>query len=451
MLFHNKKLRLSYTQYIALGFLLLILLGGILLTFPFMSRNGQWTPFGDALFTATSATCVTGLVVHDTYTYWSTGGQILILIMIQIGGIGFMTVIALFALLSKRQISLHERKLLMQSAGAIKVGGIVQLVKQILLITVCIEGTGALLLALRFCRDPQIGIGKGIYFAIFHSISAFCNAGFDMMGSASLQYASLTAYQMDPVVNFTIMALIILGGLGFIIWNDLSKNKWHFQKYALHTKLSLTATAILVLGGAILFFLFEYSHTQSGMNIWQRIMVSLFDSITPRTAGFNTSDMTQFNDSSTLLTIILMFIGANPGSTAGGIKTTTFIVLILSIKATCNHSPGISIFKRKLEESIARQAAAIATIYLIAIFAVSMIICAIEPYSMKEVLFETTSAAGTVGLTLGMTPSLGSISRLLLILLMYGGRIGGLTLALVLAEKREYVPLERPTEKILIG
>ena len=180
-------------------------------------------------------------------------------------------------------------------------------------------------------------------------------------------------------------------------------------------------------------------------------MVSLFDSITPRTAGFNTSDMTQFNDSSTLLTIILMFIGANPGSTAGGIKTTTFIVLILSIKATCNHSPGISIFKRKLEESIARQAAAIATIYLIAIFAVSMIICAIEPYSMKEVLFETTSAAGTVGLTLGMTPSLGSISRLLLILLMYGGRIGGLTLALVLAEKREYVPLERPTEKILIG
>ncbi|HOO27261.1 MAG TPA: potassium transporter TrkG, partial [Lachnospiraceae bacterium] len=431
----NKKLiRLTYTQYIALGFLFLILTGSLLLTLPFMNRSGQWTPFLDALFTATSATCVTGLVVHDTYTYWNTAGQLVILLLIQIGGVGFMTVIALFSLIARRQITLHERKLLMQSAGAIKVGGIVQLVKQILLVTLCIEGAGTLLLATRFCRDPKLGFGRGLYFSLFHSISAFCNAGFDLMG-AKEKYSSLTSYMMDPVVNFTVIILIILGGLGFIIWNDLGRNKWHFQRYALHTKLGLTATAILIVGGTILFFIFEFSRTQSGMNLGQRLMVSLFDAITPRTAGFNTSDMTHFSDSSIMLTIVLMFIRANPGSTAGGIKTTTLLVLILSISATCNHSSSISIFKRKLEDNIVRQAAAIATIYLFAIFFCSMIICAIEPYSMKEVLFETTSAAGTVGLTLGITPFLGTVTRLLLILLMYGGRIGGLTLALVLAER----------------
>ncbi len=446
----RKKLNLTYTQYIALSFLIPILSGAVLLTLPCMSRSGQWTPFLDALFTATSATCVTGLIVHDTYTFWSTPGQIIILVLIQVGGVGLMTVIAFFSLLMKRQISLHERKLLMQSAGAIKVGGIVSLVKKILLLTFCIELIGALLLSIRFCQDPEIGFARGLYFSIFHSISAFCNAGFDLMGFKE-QYSSLTSYCSDPLVTLTIVILIILGGLGFFIWSDLEQKKWHFSRYALHSKIALTATGILIVGSTILFFIFEYTHTQSGMIFSERILASLFDAVSPRTAGFNTSDLAQLSESSTMLTIILMFIGANPGSTAGGIKTTTLFVLVLSISATCHHSSNITVFKRKLEDTIARQAAAIATIYLIAIFTCSMIIGAIEPYSLKEILFETTSAAGTVGSTLGITPLLSSVSKILLILLMYAGRIGGLTLALVLAEKREYIPVERPIEKILIG
>lgn len=440
--------RFTYTQLIAIGFLGIILLGSLLLCLPIASNDGTWTSYVNSLFTATSATCVTGLVVYDTFTHWSLFGQLVILFLIQVGGIGFMTVITLFSLILRRQISLRERKLIMQSAGALQIGGIVSLIKQVALATLVFEGVGAILLSIRFI--PERGTTQGIYAAIFHSVSAFCNAGFDLMGYYE-PFSSLTRYVTDPLVNFTMIALILLGGLGFFVWRDISTHKWHFSKYQLHTKLVLTMTAILTVVGAMLYFIFEYYATQADLSVGQRIMVSLFQATTPRTAGFNTTDINGFSESSSILTMILMFIGGNPGSTAGGIKTTTLLVLILSITATCRHSTGITIYKRQLEDGIARQAAAIATIYMIAILTATMIMCAIEPLDMKTIFFETISAAGTVGATAGATQVMGTVSKIIVMVLMFGGRVGGLTLALVLAEKRVHVPIERPTEKIMLG
>ena len=442
------KFKPTYTQFIAFGFLCIIIVGGLLLTFPFASAAGTWTPLLDAMYTATSATCVTGLVVYDTFTHWSLFGQIVILLLIQVGGVGFMTVITLFSILMKRQISLHERKLIMQSAGTFKVGGVVQLIKQVALATFIIEGIGACLLAIRFV--PELGWATGLYYAVFHSISAFCNAGFDLMGRFE-SFSSLTRYVFDPIVNLTIVALIVVGGLGFIVWNDISTHKLHFKRYQLHSKIVLSMTGSLLVIGTVLFFLFEYNDTQAGMNFSQRLLASFFESATPRTAGFNTTPISALSDSGSLLTMFLMFIGGNPGSTAGGIKTSTFLVLIMSIGAACRHSSNITLFKRNLEDGVARQAAAIATIYLLAIMISTMIISAIEPFSLKEILLETVSAAGTVGLSAGITPSVSIATKLICMFLMFGGRVGGLTLALVLAEKRIYVPIERPIEKILIG
>lgn len=442
------RYKLSYTQFVALGFFAIIITGGLLLTLPVASKAGTWTPLIDALFTATSATCVTGLAVYDTYLHWSLFGQIIILILIQIGGVGFMTVITLFSILMKRQIPLHERKLIMQSAGAMKVGGAVQLIKQVALATFIMEGIGACLLSIRFI--PEMGLITGIYYAVFHSISAFCNAGFDLMGRYDA-FSSLTHYVSDPLVNLVICGLIVIGGLGFIVWNDISKHKLHFKRYQLHSKMVLTMTGFLLLFGTILFLMLECSHTQDGMTLGQRLLASFFEAVTPRTAGFNTTPLEDLSESGSLLTMMLMFIGGNPGSTAGGIKTSTFFVLVLSIGAACRHSSNITIFKRNLEDSIAKQAAAIATIYLIAITLSAMVIAALEPFSLREVLLETVSAAGTVGLSAGISSAGCITTKLILMILMFGGRVGGLTLALVLAEKRIFIPIERPVEKILIG
>lgn len=442
------RYKLTYTQFVALGFLTIIILGGLLLSLPIASVSGTWTPLIDAMYTATSATCVTGLAIYDTHLHWSLFGQIVILLLIQVGGVGFMTVITLFSILMKRQIPLHERKLIMQSAGAMKVGGSVQLIKQIALATFIFEGIGACLLSIRFI--PEMGVVTGIYYAVFHSISAFCNAGFDLMGRFEA-FSSLTRYAADPLVNLTICALIIIGGLGFIVWNDISTHRFHFQRYQLHSKIVLTMTGFLLICGTILFLILESNATQAGMTPGQRILASVFEAVTPRTAGFNTTPLEHLSESGSLLTMMLMFIGGNPGSTAGGIKTSTFFVLVLSIGATCRHSSNITVFKRSLEDGIARQAAAIATIYLIAITCAALIIAALEPFSLREVLLETISAAGTVGLSAGISPTACILTKLIFMFLMFGGRVGGLTLALVLAEKKVFVPIERPVEKILIG
>lgn len=442
------KIKLTYAQTIALGFLTTILIGSILLSLPISSRTREWTPFINALFTSTSATCVTGLVVYDTYTHWSLFGQLVILMLIQVGGIGFMTIITLFSMFLKRNIGLRERRLIMQASGSMGISGIVKLIRRIAIGTLIFEGVGTILLTTRFY--PEMGFMKGFYNALFHSISAFCNAGFDIMGKYSA-FSSLTKYSSDVVINITIMLLIVIGGIGFLVWNDILICKKNIRKYQLHTKIVLSTTFFLIVVGAVLFYFFERNYSFAGRNPAEMIIASFFQSITPRTAGFNITDTSALSESGNLLTMLLMFIGGSPGSTAGGIKTTTFIVLITGAVASSRHSSHINVFKRRLDENIVKEASAIATIYLTAIIISTMLICFIQPFTMKEVLFEVISAAGTVGLSTGITTSLNNLSKLIIMFLMFGGRVGGLTLALVLAEKRVNVLINRPIEKILIG
>lgn len=442
------KLKLTSTQFIALGYLLTILIGSFLLCLPVASRSGEWTPYLNSLFTSTSATCVTGLVVYDTYSYWSVFGQIVILVLIQIGGIGFMTIITLFAMFFKKRIGLQERKLIMQSAGALKISGVVQLIKKIAIGTFIFEGAGAIILATRFCVD--MGVGQGIYNAVFHSISAFCNAGFDLMGKFG-QFTSLEHYANDVVVNLTIIFLVVVGGLGFIVWNDFVVMKFNFKKFQVHSKIVLSVTAFLILTSTALFFVFERNYSMKDMSTGNAILASLFQAVTPRTAGFSTIQMTSLSNSGSLLTMVLMFVGGSPGSTAGGIKTTTFLILLLGIVASTKHSKHIDIFKHSLEENIVRQASTIAVTYMTAIVISAMLISMVQNFSFQDTIFEVISAIGTVGLSTGITTQLNQFSRVVIILLMYSGRVGALSLILAFAEKSENVPISRPIKKIIIG
>lgn len=328
---NNRKFRFSFEQIVVLGYFTIIMIGGILLSLPLASNSSTWTPYLNALFTATSATCVTGLVVYDTYQQWSLFGQTVILILIQIGGLGFMTIITIFSVYLKRNIGLHERKLLMQSTGSMEIGGIVRMVKRIVTGTFIFEGIGTLLLAIRFC--PQMGLGDGLYSALFHAVSAFCNSGFDVMGRYGA-FSSLSTYSNDYLVNLTIMTLIVTGGIGFIVWNDIIFHRHHLKKYQLHSKIALSATLILIVVGTFFFYVFENQYSLSDLSVPDKILASLFQSITPRTAGFNTIDTGSLSESGHLLTILLMFIGGSPGSTAGGIKTTTFVVMVMGALAS---------------------------------------------------------------------------------------------------------------------
>lgn len=440
--------KLSYTRIIALSFLIVILIGTVLLCFPFSSKNGEWTPFLDALFTSTSATCVTGLVVYDTYTHWSLFGQLIILLMIQIGGIGLMTIISMFAIFTKKKIGLRERMILMQSSGNIRVSGIVKLVRRIVIGTCIFEGVGTIVLAFRFI--PKMGFLEGLYNGVFHSISAFCNAGFDLMGKYQI-FSSFTGYQSDLFVNIIVMLLIVIGGIGFLVWNDILENKWHFKKYSLHSKIVLITTAVLILLGSMGYYLFESDGNLIGLSVPQKILSSFFMSITTRTAGFNTMDLSTLSESGSVLTMILMLIGGSPGSTAGGIKTTTLAIVILAAVSMSKGRSDVSVFKKRIEESLIKQAAVIIFIYIVGVLLGTMLICWVEKTSASTILFETISAAGTVGLSKGITPNLGVFSRIILIVLMYGGRIGGLSILLVFAEKKKEAPLKRPSEKIMIG
>ena len=446
----NLRKKLTYTQIIVLSFLSIILIGSLLLTLPLSSRSGEWTPFLDAMFTATSATCVTGLVVYDTYTHWSAFGQAIILVLIQIGGLGIMTCIAMLSLILKRRISLSERRLLMQSAGSLQHNGIVILIKQIITGTAIVELCGALLLAIVFC--PRMGFTVGLWNAVFHSVSAFCNAGFDLMGRYSA-FSSLSGDGLynNPLVMITLMLLIVIGGIGFLVWNDVIKKRTSFKKYEVHSKIVLTTSALLIGIGFVLFFIFEYKHSLAGMSLGQKLLNALFEAITPRTAGFASVDLNSMSDSGTLLTMILMLIGGSPGSTAGGIKTTTFVVLLLCALNSARRYGSITVFKRKLDQNTVAQASSIATVYAAGVFIAAMIICALEPYSFTQIVFEIVSAVATVGLSTGITPNLCAASQILLMVLMFAGRIGGLTFVLVLAERRINVPISRPTVKILIG
>lgn len=442
---HSKKHRhITSFQIIILGFLSVIFLGSLLLMLPISAKNGQVTPFGNALFTATSAVCVTGLVVYDTATYWSLFGQAVILLLIQIGGMGVVTVAVAIATISGRKIGLMQRSTMQEAISAHQVGGIVRMTKFILRTSLSIELVGTILLATVFCQD--FGIAKGLWYALFHSISAFCNAGFDLIGIRE-PFSSLTSYVGHPIVNVTIMALIITGGIGFLTWADVQENKWHWKKYRMQSKVILSVTAGLILFPAIYFFICEFSSMPLNVRIWS----SLFQAVTPRTAGFNTVDLTLLTETGQMMVILLMLVGGSPGSTAGGMKTTTVAVLFSSAMAVFHKKESAHFFGRRVPNETVRHAATILLMYLVLFFSGGMMISSLENIPILSSLFETGSAIGTVGLSLGLTPSLGGLSKLILIGLMFLGRVGGLTLIFAAFSEKRTNCSRLPKEKITVG
>ena len=437
------KIRLTTSQSIILGFFSMILLGTFLLMLPFSSRAGMATPFSDALFTATSAVCVTGLVVYDTAAYWSVFGQTVIIILIQIGGMGVITVAASFALISGRRISLMQRSTMQEAISAPKVGGIVRLTSFIIRISLLIELLGAVAMAPVFCRDFG---PKGLWMALFHSISAFCNAGFDLMGT-SAPFSSLTGYTAEPVINVIVMLLIVIGGIGFLTWDDIRAHKLHVHQYRMQSKVILCTTAILLLFPALYFFFFEFPSLAPG----ERVLASLFQSVTTRTAGFNTADLTALSEPGRYIMIALMLIGGSPGSTAGGMKTTTIAVLFASAISTFFRKEYAHFFDRRIDDSVIKNAATILLMYLSLFFFGGLAISIIEGAPMLDCLFETASAVGTVGLTLGLTSHLGLVSRGILIVLMFFGRVGGLTLIFAALSGTAKNVSKYPQEKITVG
>lgn len=439
----RKRKKLTSFQSIILGFSAVILLGTLLLMLPVSSRARTLTPFLDALFTSTSAVCVTGLVLHDTATYWSGFGQGVILLLIQIGGMGVITVAASFAMISGRRISLMQRSTMQEAISAPKVGGIVRLTGFIIRITLLIEFLGAAVLAPVFLRDFG---ARGLWMALFHSVSAFCNAGFDLMGARGA-FSSLTSYSAQPVVNLTVMALIIIGGIGFLTWDDIRANRLHMHKYRMQSKVILCTTAVLLVVPAVYFFFCEFRALPLG----QRILVSLFQAVTPRTAGFNTMDLTELSEPGQFLTLALMLTGGSPGSTAGGMKTTTVAVLFAAAAATFRRKEHTHFFGRRIDDGVVRHAATIFLMYIALFFAGALIISIAEGLEMRVCLFETASAIGTVGLSLGITPGLGTLSRLILIALMFFGRVGGLTLIFAAVSGVQKNISKLPRETITVG
>ena len=440
----RRKRRLSSFQIIILGFAGVILLGALLLMLPISTTAGGVTPFNETLFTATSAVCVTGLVGQDTGSYWSAFGQAVILTLIQIGGLGVVTVAASLALLSGRKISLMQRSTMQDAISAPQVGGIVRLTRFILRGTFLIELLGALAMLPVFCRDYG---WRGIWMALFHSISAFCNAGFDILGTEDNLYPSLTGYAGSPVMIITIMLLIVIGGIGFLTWNDICENKWRFHRYRMQSKVILVTTGLLILLPAVFFFFSDFSALPAG----NRLLASFFQSVTPRTAGFNTVNLSAMSSASQGVMILLMFIGGSPGSTAGGMKTTTLAVLLANAVATFRQRDSAQFFGRRVDCSAVKTAATILMMYLVLFFGGAVFISAYENLSLSTCLYETASAVGTVGLTLGITSQLHITSQMVLITLMYLGRVGGLTLIYAAFSGKKATGAKMPKEKIMIG
>lgn len=439
-----RRRRLSSFQIITIGFAGVILLGALLLMLPISTTNGRVTPFNETLFTATSAVCVTGLAVQDTGSYWSGFGQTIILVLIQIGGLGVVTVAASFALLSGRKISLMQRSTIQDAISAPKVGGIVRLTRFILRGTFLIELLGALAMMPVFCRDYG---WRGIWMAVFHSISAFCNAGFDILGTENNLYPSLTGYTGSPIINITIMLLIVIGGIGFLTWDDICEHKWHFHRYRVQSKVILAITGFLIVVPAAFFFFEDFSALPTGT----QLLVSFFQSVTTRTAGFNTVALSAMSSASKGIMILLMLIGGAPGSTAGGMKTTTLGVLLANAVATFRQRDNAQFFKRRIDCNTVKTASTILTMYLTLFFGGGIFISVYEHLPLSDCLYETSSAVGTVGLTLGITPQLHIPSQIVLIILMYLGRVGGLTLIYATLSGKKAGNAKLPQEKITVG
>ena len=420
------------------------LLGALLLMLPISATARCVTPFHEALFTSTSAVCVTGLVVQDTGSYWSVFGQAVILTLIQIGGLGVVTVAASFALLSGRRISLMQRSTMQDAISAPRVGGIVRLTRFILRGTFLVELIGALAMLPVFCRDYG---WRGIWMAVFHSISAFCNAGFDILGTNGNLYPSLTGYVQNPVINITVMLLIVIGGIGFLTWDDIFENKWRFHRYRMQSKVILVTTLTLIVLPALFFFFVDFD----ALPLRERVQAALFQSVTPRTAGFNTVDLPAMSGASLGVMILLMLIGGSPGSTAGGMKTTTLAVLLANAAATFRQRDSAQFFGRRVDCSAVKTAATVLTMYLALFFGGGVFISVYENLPLSSCLYEAASAVGTVGLTLGITPQLHIPSQMVLIALMYLGRVGGLTLIYAAVSSKKSGNAKLPQEKITIG
>ena len=445
-MFHNLKFKkhLSAFQIIFLGFFSLIIIGSLLLMLPISSASGKITPFNESLFTATSAVCVTGLAVQDTGSYWSLFGQSVILILIQIGGLGVVTVTASFALLSGRKITLMQRVTMQEAIAAPKVGGIVRLTGFILKATAIFETVGAIIMMPSFCREFGL---KGIWISFFHSISAFCNAGFDILGTESSKFSSMTHYTGSIPINIALMLLIIIGGIGFLTWEDIYSNKLKITRYRMQSKVILVTSAVLIIIPALYFFFFDLTD----LPVKERILPSLFQSVTTRTAGFNTVDFAKMQSSSKALMIVLMLIGGSPGSTAGGLKTTTIAVLIANALATFEKKDSAHFFGRRIDNQVVKNAATITMLYFTLSFTGALAISTAEKISFFTSFFETASAMGTVGLTLGITPTLGLFSQLILIALMFCGRVGGLTLIYAAISQNKKNMSKYPAEHITVG
>ncbi|RDY25607.1 Trk family potassium uptake protein [Romboutsia weinsteinii] len=441
------------TQIMVMGFALVILIGGFLLNLPIATQSGESIGFLDALFTSTSAVCVTGLIVVDTSTYWSFFGQLIIITLIQIGGLGFMTIATLFALITKKKIKLRERLLIQESLNQMDLSGLVKLTRYVIMITFIIEGVGILLLSTVFI--PQFGLEKGIWYSIFHGISAFCNAGFDLMGVVSGPFSSLMSYVNNFTVTMTISSLIILGGIGFPVMLDIIKYR-KTRKLNLHSKMVLFTTAMLIGIGMVFILIVDYNNpnTLGPLNLGGKLLASFFQSVTARTAGFNTVDLALLHEGSIFVMIILMFIGASPASTGGGIKVTTLATLILTVRGFIFGKSDIEVYERRIGQSTVRKSLGIFFIGISMVVIGTLLISVTDPkFTLVEAGFEVVSAFATVGLSIGGTPSLSTIGKILIMIFMFMGRVGSLTIFMALLSKgpKNNQPIRYPEGRIIVG
>ena len=443
MVFKSLGKKLSSFQIIIIGFLGVILMGTVLLMLPIAVKSGESASIEEALFTATSAVCVTGLVIRDTGIYWSAFGQAVILVLVQAGGLGIISVAAFVAMISGRKISLLQRSMLQDSISAHQLGGIVKMTGFIFKIAIAVETAGALLMMPVFCG--QYGV-YGIWMSVFHSVSAFCNAGFDIMGDKTGAFSSLTGFRSNLGIVVPICLLIAFGGIGFLTWDDVAENKFRFRRYRMQTKVVLVTTGVLIVVPFAL-FLFE----KNGISAKEHISFALFQAITPRTAGFNTVDLSSLSGAGRLLMILLMLIGGSPGSTAGGIKTTTIAVLLANAMSVFRRKKAIQMFGRRIEDSTVKVAVTVLLMYVFLSFVGAAAISIMDQVPLGDCIFETISAIGTVGLTMGITPSLSFLSHIILIVLMFFGRVGGLTLVYAAVNSKNADVSQRPVEKIIVG
>lgn len=448
-MFKSKVIKkLTTFQILILGFAAVVAIGSCLLALPISTVDGQGASLEDSWFTATSAVCVTGLITQDTATYWSTFGQVTILILIQIGGLGVVTIAAAIAMLSGKKIGLMQRSLIQESISAPQMGGVVKLTSFAIKVTFMFESCGAVLMAPTFCK--LFGIGKGIWYAVFHSVSAFCNAGFDIMGTKE-KFSSLTYFRANPLVNIIIMLLIILGGLGFATWSDLKTNKLHIKKYRMQSKVILTVSGILILIPSLFYYFYEFAKPEWHLSTKERIFCSIFQAVSPRTAGFNTINLSLMSGSSILIMIVLMLIGGSPGSTAGGMKTTTAAVFFSSAMAVFKRKKNADFFGRTIPEDTITFANAILFMYITLFMLGAVVISVIEGLPIITCLFETASAIGTVGLSMGITPQLHTVSHIILCILMFMGRVGGINIMFAAVSGNNANVSKLPQERITVG